>query len=383
MEQNETTPVKPMSLAMVLFRYFPHGGMQSNFLRIAQACMARGHAVDVYTLDWQGERPQGMNIHVLEVQGRQNIRRYEAFSVRINEIMQQQSHDLIIGFNRMPGLDLYYAADPCFVERVRQTRPWYYPLSARYRHFKAFETALFQPTSQTRILALTEAQIADYQHHYATQSERFRLLPPSVRPAYRRDDAASSQRQEMRQRLGISGQTRLVLMVGSGFERKGFDRGLRAVAALPEDIRHQCHILVVGKGREKPLRRLAGRLGLASQFTLLPASDEVPEMMQAADLMLHPARSESAGAIIVEAIAGGLPVICSGACGYAFHLNQAQAGQVLDEPFDSLQLNETLSNALQSSQLKQWSENALQYANREDLYSRIEVAVLEIEAMLH
>ena len=34
-----------MQLAFVLYKYFPYGGLQRDFLRIARICQARGHSV--------------------------------------------------------------------------------------------------------------------------------------------------------------------------------------------------------------------------------------------------------------------------------------------------------------------------------------------------
>lgn len=371
--------VRSMSLVMVLFRYFPYGGMQANFLRISKACLARGHRVDVYTLDWQGERPDGLNIHIIKTTKRQNIRRYEEFAGKVDKILRAQNYDLIVGFNRMPGLDLYYAADPCFVERVRKTRPWYYRFSARYRHFKAFEQALFEPASSTRILALSPLQIEEYRHNYATTLDRFSLLPPGVQGRYRRSNDAETLRENTRQKLGIENEIQLLLMVGSGFERKGFDRGLRAFSALPDDVREHSHLVIIGKGREKSLTRLAARLGIVHQLALISGSREVPAFMQAADILLHPARSENTGNVIVEALCGGLPVLCSGACGYAFHVKSAKAGRVMSEPFEQAQMNEQLLTMLDPKCLKQWANNALAYAQKEDLYSRIDAIVAYIE----
>ena len=48
-----------MRIAFCLYKYFPFGGLQRDFLRIALACQARGHAVRVYTLEWRGEVPEG------------------------------------------------------------------------------------------------------------------------------------------------------------------------------------------------------------------------------------------------------------------------------------------------------------------------------------
>jgi hypothetical protein len=49
---------KLMQLAFCLYKYFPHGGLQRDFMRIAFACQARGHAIRVYTLEWRGEVPR-------------------------------------------------------------------------------------------------------------------------------------------------------------------------------------------------------------------------------------------------------------------------------------------------------------------------------------
>ena len=51
-----------MKLAFCLYKYFPFGGLQRDFLRIALACQARGHTIRVYTLDWEGDVPLGFDL---------------------------------------------------------------------------------------------------------------------------------------------------------------------------------------------------------------------------------------------------------------------------------------------------------------------------------
>lgn len=355
---------------MLLFRYFPWGGMQRNFLRIARACLQRGYAVDVYTLDWQGERLPGLEIQVLDASWGSNIRRYESFFAQLRELLSTRAYDLVIGFNRMPGLDLYYAADPCFVERARRTRPWYYPFTPRYRHFQRVERQLFEPGASTHIMALAQAQIDDYVHHYDTPASRFTLLPPGVQPAYRRGEDARALRNSVRRQYAVQDDEWLLLMIGSGFSRKGFDRGLRAVAALPDPIRQRCRVFVIGKGRERGLRRLARRLGMEPRLQIIPGSDELPRFMQGAELLMHPARSENTGNVIVEAIVAGLPVLCTEHCGYATHVTAARAGQLIPEPFDQAEMNRLLQGMLNHERLEDASDNGLAYADRADLYSR-------------
>ena len=66
-----------MQLAFTLFKYFPYGGLQRDFLRIALACQARSHAIRVYTLSWQGDVPAGFEVVKAPVKALSNHRRYE------------------------------------------------------------------------------------------------------------------------------------------------------------------------------------------------------------------------------------------------------------------------------------------------------------------
>ena len=71
----------------------------------------------------------------------------------------------------------------------------------------------------------------------------------------------------------------------------------------------------------------------ADRVRLLGVREDIPELMAAADLLVHPARTETTGTVILEAIVNGLPVIASAVCGYAEHVARADAGAVLPEPF--------------------------------------------------
>lgn len=83
--------------------------------------------------------------------------------------------------------------------------------------------------------------------------------------------------------------------------------------------------------------------------------------------------------MLLEAITAGLPVIVTEVCGYAFHIDKAQAGQVIAAPFSQEALNAALHKALgQTETLHHWSENARHYADTEDLYSLQEKAALLI-----
>ena len=159
-------------------------------------------------------------------------------------------------------------------------------------------------------------------------------------------------------------------MVGSGFITKGLDRAISALARLQaqQPQRRMC-LLVAGQDRERSFRLLARRKGVAQQVRFLGGRDDVPELLLAADLLVHPARSEAAGMVLLEALVAGLPVVVSGVCGYAHHIAAAEAGTVLPQPFSEAEFDAALAQALDPAYRERCRGNGLAYAARADLYS--------------
>ncbi len=69
----------------------------------------------------------------------------------------------------------------------------------------------------------------------------------------------------------------------------------------------------------------------------------------------------------------GLPVLCTAVCGYAHYVTEADAGDVVPNPFQQEELNHRLSAMLKNLQnpdeKQRWQNNALHFANTADIYS--------------
>ncbi len=364
-----------MKLAFVAFKYFPHGGMQNNLLRMAVECADRGHEVHLYTMSWQGEKPPGLRVHLLPTAGITNHARYRAFHRRLQQALEEAGVERVVGFNQMPGLDFYYAADSCLRQRLQERYRVPVAWLPRYRHFLAWEEAVFGPRSSTRILFISGLQKAGYLRHYGTPESRTFELPPGIRADRRAGPDAPRLRAEARREFGVGEQDHLVLCIGSGFRTKGLDRSLRALAALPESPRQRTFLLALGTDKAAPFRRLARRLGVADRFRILPGRDDIPRLLQGGDLLLHPAYHEAAGNILLEAAIAGLPVLTTATCGYAHYIEEAECGRVLSEPFRLADLNRTLAEMLESPERERWRANGIHFGQSADLYSRIPRAV--------
>lgn len=359
-----------MQLAFVLYKYFPFGGLQRDFLRIALECQQRGHAIRVYTLAWEGEVPAGFDVVRVPVRAWFNHRRNQKFLDWIQADLARRPVERVIGFNKMPGLDVYYAADPCFEDKARHLRGPFYRHWGRYKHFSDFERAVFAADSHTEILMISQLQQPLFVRYYQTPAERFHLLPPGIAADRRAPPDADAVRAAFRDEFGLAQDDLLLVQIGSGFKTKGVDRSLKALAALPAALRARTRLFVIGQDDPKPFQLQARALGINEQVEFMRGRSDVPRFLLGADLLIHPAYNENTGTVLLEALVAGLPVLVTAVCGYAHYIEDAEAGRVLAEPFSQKDLNHVLAQMLeQPEQRRQWAANGLRYADSSDLYS--------------
>ena len=368
-----------MRLAFCVFRYFPFGGLQKDMRRIAEAAVAAGHQVHILCGDWEGDKPEGIPVTVLPVDAYSNHRRDALQAEKLLKAARSLKPHLVVGFNRMQGLDVYYAADSCFAAKVYEDRmPWvrYLP---RYRHHLAMESAVFAAGSNTDILMISPPQIPVFQRYYQTPDERLHLLPPGISRDRVANGDAQARREAARRQWGVRDAQKLVLMVGSGFRTKGLDRAIRALAHLPEGIRRTVLLWVVGQDESREFERLAARLNVTDQVRFWGGRPDVPDFLLAADVLIHPAYRENTGTVLLEAMVAGLPVITTAVCGYAPYVREHGVGEVLAEPFEQKALDEALLKQLSGPSRGILLERARAFAASADIFSMPQRAVETLE----
>lgn len=364
-----------MEIAFCLYKYFHFGGLQRDFILILTACQKRGHQIRVYTMTWDGEIPNYINVIIIPVKAHTNHGRNEAFYHQVKTHLTQHPADIIVGFNKMPGLDVYYAADVCYAEKVEKEKGFFYKLTKRYQHYIAYEKAVFDTNSHTKLLMLTQHQVDNFKKHYKTPDARFYMLPPGIDLSRKYDHQIADAKYIYRKKHAISKDQFLLLQVGSDFKRKGVERALKSIAALPNIIKNKTILMVVGQDNPIRYQRLAKKLAIYKQVLFFRGRNDIAELMAAADILIHPAYQEAAGIVLIEAIVAGLPVITTEVCGYAPYIKRADCGVVIDEPYRQENLNNTLATSLaDKSLLNQWSKSARNFADTQDLYSLPEKA---------
>jgi len=369
-----------MKLAFVLFKYFPHGGLQRDCMKIAHECVHRDHQIDFFCLEWVGPRPQNMNIHLVPVKALRNYRRYELFSEQVQQRIAHGQYDGVVGFNRMAGLDVYFAADTCFALKCEQ-KPLWYRYIPRSQSFLRSEKEVYGQDSTTELLFLSDHEISQIERLYGTAPQRFHLLPPGVSRDRLAPDNYQQQRDEFRTILGLRDDQKLLLMVGSGFRTKGVDRAITALANLPEKMRKRAVLMILGQDNSHRFERQARRLGVYSQVQFLGGRDDASHFFFAADALIHPAYRETAGMVLLEAVAAQLPVLVTDTCGYSFHIQRSGAGIVHQSPFDMKRFTSELIRMLETEP-SDWKRAAREYVLSTDIFGLALEAVDVIEQVV-
>lgn len=372
-----------MRFAFVLFKYFPFGGLQRDMVSMAKVGLERGHEITAICSDWQGDWPEGLAVCCLPVKGISNDSKMRAFARAAAGQLQQMSFDLIVGFNKLPQLDVYYAADSCFAAKVWAERSWLYRLTPRARTYLRLESAVFSRHSQAQVLELSTVERLSYQRYYKTPDGRFHTLPPGIWKEHRRgkDQQDLPELMALRASLGIHEDSRVLLAVGSGFRTKGVDRSIRLLADWQRKNQGDAVLLIAGQESSRAFEKLARDLGVAEQVHFLGGRDDVPALLRIAEVLLHPARKENTGNVLLEAMVAGRPVITTDVCGYSHYVETAQMGKVLPSPFSQQHYLSALEEIL-GQQNAEWHQRGIEFARRDDLYARSDRALDFLEGLV-
>lgn len=356
-----------MRLAFAITSLFPTGGLQRDALAVAQLLVAAGHEVTMITTDYRAEvELGGVGLEVWPARGLTRGGQVRAFGAALSAVRAR--FERIVGFSKIPGIDIYYCADPPR-EDVRRRR--FGPLSLPDAQMR-IEREIFSPQSRTALIMLAARQIEDYRRIWATPPSRFRLLPPTLAPARQHAGQRSAARAAMRVSLGLAPDTPTWLTVASAPRTKGLDRAVAALAAHPDAVMLVAGIAPGSRQGDWILRHAEPEV--ARRVRLLGYREDMPAVMAAADVFVHPARRETTGTTILEALANGLPAIVSGLCGYAPHVREADAGIVLPEPCRDQDLREALTRACDPELRRRWSDNGLAYGADPRLSTGLSVA---------
>lgn len=207
------------------------------------------------------------------------------------------------------------------------------------------------------VICASEAVEDEVREKFELEAERTRVVPNGIDvasfPVVPPDEARRARRE-----LGVSDDERLLLNVGRIDPQKGQDLLLHAFRDLANGER-PIRLAVVGTvGRssadvearryEDQLRWIAFGARMEDRVDFLGWRDDVPRLLAAADLYVHPSRWEGWPVAVVEAMTAGLPVVASDCSGRPKGFRDGEHGWIVPTG-DVAALRDALSRALSRS----------------------------------
>jgi len=192
---------------------------------------------------------------------------------------------------------------------------------------------------------VSQAAVDRYVRVGAAVAGRIRHVPNGIDLS--RFLVAPSSRSRTRQELGVEGRT-VLLTVGRLEVAKDHATLLRALPSIID--RHpEVLLLIVGQGElETDLRRQVGDARLDRYVRFLGIRDDVPALMNAADLFVLPSAWEGLPLVLLEAGAARLPVVATDVGGNAEAVLHGNSG-LLVPPHEPAALAEAITRVLSMS----------------------------------
>lgn len=383
---HETTETRPLAGAKRLLIAFPspvRGGAEDYTLTIARAARARGweviagfpyrHTTESLVRDF---RSLGVLYHPLEIcelgdkRGQAKPRKRITRTLRY---LRRFKPDAVLlelpgaqfGFGPLLACAITKTPVVAVYQLVRDDivygplRRWFYRMLMRRR---------------LRWVAVSEHNRDLLCRLFGVPAADIHVVPNGVDPArfVRTADERTATRRRVREELGFPEQTRLLLTVGRLAEQKGYDVLIPAVAhiaaAFP-DVR----FIWAGEGPwEKRLRDMTEAYRVEEYVRFLGVRGDIPDLLAASDLFIHPTRHEGQPFSLLEAMAAGLPIVATRASGIPEVIEHERHG-LLCAVDDIASLRDTVIDALRRPETMQ----QMAAAARERVQAYTEAAMIE------
>ena len=364
-----------MRIGIIKSNFFPSGGGSERYTNgLVAQLQTHGHEVHVFAARWDPAAPSaGVVIHPVPTIHGPAFARVLSFALNCRRVISSAGCDLVLSVERTLRQDISRAGGGCHREWLLQHRR-YYPgltrslvgLSPLHRTLLWIERRTFSPHNTRAIIANSHRGKAEIVRHYGFPPERIHVVHNGTDCTRFRPAPAKPERRET-----------VLLLVGSGFQRKGLEFAVRALARLPASVRLE----VAGRGNPPPYRRLAARLGVADRLRFLGDANRMEDVYASADLLVHPAIYEPFSNACLEAMACGLPVISSRVNGASEIIQPGRNGSVVEDPADTAALAAAIQPFLDPAVRAQAAACARQTAEALPMSLNVEKTLAVIEQL--
>ena len=311
----------PLSIAVLVKKYTTSGGAERYAVEVTRRLADRGHHVQVFTRESDEPDRQRIVIH--------KVKKRYAFSGAAS--LYGFARDTAEMVSRHGPFDVVHSHDRTIAQDIATLHTFTHrsgiadggPLK-RYGNLLSPRNQLHlwleKKQMASPVLAGVSPLVAENAAACYPGRTDIHVMPPGVDCDMFHPDQLRPLRDAARKKWRIAGNAFVVLFVGTEFRRKGLDI---LIAGLPADV----HLVVAGKGDGKKETQLALHAKApAIKSTFAGLASDIRPFYAMADLLVLPSRREAFGMVVLEAMAAGLPVVCSSAAGAASLIDHRKNG---------------------------------------------------------
>lgn len=283
-----------------------------------------------------------------------------AFNSAVRRKIEDLKPDCVISFERTTCQDIYRAGEGCHKEWLRIRRriePLWKKLSFLINPLHItmlkIEKKLFSESKL--IIAISEMVKSQIIQNYNTPDKKIKVIYNGVDLKKFSPENSKPYRSEIRGKYFIADDAKLILFVGSGFERKGLKTALQAISSIQNKNQAsdtgKIKLMVIGKGNVKKYQSLAVKYKIDDIALFIEPQKDIEKFYAAADIFVLPTFYDPFGNVMIEAMASGLPVLTTRSSGASELIQNGEEGFVLEDPADFNTLAEYINKALLNSKL--------------------------------
>jgi D-inositol-3-phosphate glycosyltransferase len=331
------------------------GGLNVLVLESAMALAARGNRVDIFTRSSGAPHTEslapGVALHALETGGG-IVRKHELpnladefgdqlqrFAFAADEPFDViHAHYWLSGLAALPvalslGMPIVQTFHTLAEEKNRRIGD-----DDRPEPERRLLTERYLANEVDAIAAVSRAEVDVLCDGVGASAERVWLVPPAV-DTMLFQPAPLAARLDVRARLGVRPEDGLVVCVGRVQPLKGQDLAVRMLQHLPGAVLVLAGDATPGAERYlESLHDLARDLGVEGRVRHIGSLDReaLAQLLDAADVVVVPSRTESFGLVPLEAAASGTPVVASRVGGLVESVIDGETGILVDgrDPMD-------------------------------------------------
>ncbi len=254
-----------------------------------------------------------------------SLRNVKAYK-QLKKIMQSSHFDVVHCHSPMGGVLARLAAKFVGISMVLYTaHGFHFYKGAPLKNWIIYYPAEKWLSRCTGILITINKE--DYNRAQRFKAKKIVYVPGIGVDTVRFDDEPVN-RAKKREELEISNDTIVLLSVGEMIKRKNHDTALKAIS----ELKNKNYIyLICGRGElEIYLKDLANKLGVSDKVRFLGFRDDIPEICVMSDIFIFPSYQEGLPVSTMEAMAAGLPVVCSNIRGNVDLIQDGEGGYLIN-----------------------------------------------------